>query len=68
MDIFKLYRYFWDFAFSNPELIRANYCAVFSFSIEHCYRLGWKEKFGFPFILLKNIYLWLIFAIKASTS
>lgn len=48
MDIFKLYRYFWDFAFSNPELIRPNHCAVYSFSIEHCNRLGWKEKFGFP--------------------
>ena len=48
MDIFKLYRYFWDFAFSNPELIKPNHCAVYSFSIEHCNRLGWKAKFGFP--------------------
>jgi hypothetical protein len=48
MDIFKLYRYFWDFAFSNPELIKPNHCAVYSFAIEHCNRLGWKEKFGFP--------------------
>lgn len=48
MDIFKLYRYFWDFAFSSPELIKPNHCAVYSFAIEHCNRLGWKEKFGFP--------------------
>ena len=48
MDIFKLYRTFWDFAFANPDKIKPVHIAVFSFSIEHCNRLGWKEKFGFP--------------------
>lgn len=48
MDIYKLYRHFWDFAFSNPESIKPNHCAVYSFAIEHCNRLGWKSKFGFP--------------------
>ena len=48
MDIYSLYRNFWDFAFSNPDKIKPNHCAVFSFSIEHCNRLGWKSKFGFP--------------------
>lgn len=48
MDIFKLYRHFWNYAFSNPERIKPNDIAIYSFAIEHCNRLGWKEKFGFP--------------------
>jgi hypothetical protein len=48
MDIFKLYRHFWDFAFANPDKIKPNHVAIYSFSIEHCNRLGWKTKFGFP--------------------
>lgn len=48
MDIYKLYRNFWDFAFENPDKIKPNHIAIFSFAIEHCNRLGWKEKFGFP--------------------
>ena len=48
MDIFKLYRNFWDFCFENPEKIKPNDIAIFSFAIEHCNRLGWKKKFGFP--------------------
>jgi hypothetical protein len=48
MDIFKLYRNFWDFAFENPEKIKPNHIAIYSFAIEHCNRLGWKKKFGLP--------------------
>lgn len=48
MDIFKLYRYFWDYSFKNPEKLKPNDIAIYSFAIEHCNRLGWKEKFGFP--------------------
>ena len=48
MDIFKLYRNFWDYAFANPEKIKPNHIAIYSFAIEHCNRLGWKEKFGLP--------------------
>jgi hypothetical protein len=48
MDIFKLYRNFWDFAFENPEKIKPNHIAIFSFAIEHCNRLGWKQKYGLP--------------------
>jgi hypothetical protein len=48
LDIFKLYRNFWDFAFENPEKIKPNHIAIFSFAIEHCNRLGWKKKFGLP--------------------
>jgi hypothetical protein len=48
MDIYKLNRAFWDFSFANPNKITPKHCAVFSFAIEHCNRLGWKEVFGFP--------------------
>jgi len=48
MDIYKLHRGFWDFAFSSPHLIKPNHCAVYAYAIEHCNRLGWKQNFGFP--------------------
>jgi len=48
MNIFDLNRYFWNFAFNNPEKIKPNHCAIYYFSLEHCNRLGWKKKFGFP--------------------
>ena len=48
MDYYQLHRNFWDFAFNNPEKIKPGHCALFSFAIEHCNRLGWREKFGFP--------------------
>ena len=48
LDYFKLMRDFWDFAFENPELIKPNHCALYSFTVEHCNRLGWKKKFGLP--------------------
>ena len=47
-DIYTLYRNFWDFAFANPEKIKPTHVAIFSFAIEHCNRLGWKQKFGLP--------------------
>ena len=46
--IYELNRSFWDFAFDNPEKIKPNHCAVYYFALEHCNRLGWKDKFGFP--------------------
>jgi hypothetical protein len=45
---YDLSRHFWDWAFENPEKISTGHCAVYFFAIEHCNRLGWKEKFGFP--------------------
>lgn len=48
MNIYDLYRDFWDWAFENPEKIKPNHIALFSFAIEHCNRLGWKKKFGLP--------------------
>ena len=48
MNIYDLSRGFWDFAFENPDKIKPNHSAMFFFAVEHCNRLGWKEKFGFP--------------------
>lgn len=54
LDYFKLTRDFWDFAFENPELIKPNHCALYGFIVEHCNRLGWKEKFGLPTEMAKD--------------
>lgn len=48
MNIYELSRTFWNWAFENPDLVKPNHSAMFFFAIEHCNRLGWKEKFGFP--------------------
>jgi len=48
MDIFKLYRSFWNFCFENPDKIKPTHIAIYSFAVEHCNRLGWKKKFGLP--------------------
>lgn len=48
MNIFELNRTFWNFAFNNPEKIKPTHCAIYYFALEHCNRLGWKHKFGFP--------------------
>jgi hypothetical protein len=48
MDIYSFSRSFWDYAFENPDKIKPNHCALFFFAVEHCNRLGWKEKFGLP--------------------
>lgn len=48
MTGYELSRQWFDFAFENPEKINPNHTAMYFFAIEHCNRLGWKEKFGFP--------------------
>lgn len=48
MNVYDLSRIFWDYAFENPDKIKPNHIAMYFFAIEHCNRLGWKEKFGFP--------------------
>jgi len=48
MNIYSLSRYFWDFSFENPDLIKPTHIGIYFFAIEHCNRLGWKDKFGFP--------------------
>ncbi len=45
---YELSRNWFDFAFENPEKISPNHAAIYFFAIEHCNRLGWKRKFGFP--------------------
>jgi len=45
---YELSRQWFDFSFDNPEKIRPIHSAIYFFAIEHCNRLGWKEKFGFP--------------------
>lgn len=48
LNSYNLSRSWFDFAFQNPEKISPNHAAIYFFAIEHCNRLGWKEKFGFP--------------------
>ncbi len=48
MNGYELSRKWFDFAFENSEKIKPAHTAVYFFAIEHCNRLGWKEKFGFP--------------------
>ena len=48
MDIYTFQRRWWDFCFDNPEKIKPIHSAILWFAVEHCNRLGWKEKFGFP--------------------
>lgn len=48
MSGYELTRRFFDFCFENPEKISPNHVAIYCFAIEHCNRLGWKNKFGFP--------------------
>jgi len=45
---YELSRNWFDFCFENPELIKPNHTAIYFFAVEHCNRLGHKEKFGFP--------------------
>lgn len=54
MDIFKLSRNWFDFCFENPEKIKPNHSALYFFCIEHCNRLGWKDKFGLPSTMAKE--------------
>lgn len=48
MDTYSLSRNFFNWCFDNPEKVSPNHTAIYFFAIEHCNRLGGKEKFGFP--------------------
>jgi hypothetical protein len=48
LNSYELSRAWFDFAFEHPEKISPNHAAIYFFAIEHCNRLGWKKKFGFP--------------------
>lgn len=54
MTGYDLSRNWFDWCFENPEKISPNHTAMYFFIIEHCNRLGWKEKFGLPTTMVKD--------------
>ncbi len=54
MNSYELSRSFFNFSFENPEIIKPNHIALYFFIIEHCNRLGWKQKFGLPTTMAKE--------------
>lgn len=54
MNGYDLSRKWFDWTFENPERINPNHTALYFFIIEHCNRLGWKEKFGLPTTMAKE--------------
>jgi len=52
MNTYDISRNFWNWAFDNPEKISPNHAAIYFFAIEHCNRLGDREKFGFPTMMV----------------
>tara|TARA_R100001244_G_C5162287_1_gene131103 strand:+ start:256 stop:999 length:744 start_codon:yes stop_codon:yes gene_type:complete len=54
LNSYELSRAWFDWCFENPEKITPNHSALYFFCIEHCNRLGWKEKFGLPTTMAKE--------------
>lgn len=54
MNTFDLSRNWFNWTFENPERISPNHTALYFFIVEHCNRLGWKEKFGLPTTMAKE--------------
>jgi hypothetical protein len=54
LNSYSLSRAWFDFCYENPEKIKPNHTALYFFAIEHCNRLGWKEKFGLPTTMAKE--------------
>lgn len=54
MNGYELSRNWFDWCFENPDKITPNHSALYFFAIEHCNRLGWREKFGFPTEMAKD--------------
>lgn len=48
LNSYELSRNWFDWSFDNPEKVNPNHSAIYFFAIEHCNRLGWCSKFGFP--------------------
>jgi hypothetical protein len=48
MNVFALSRRWFDFCFEHPDKVRPSHTAIYFFAIEHCNRMGWKRKYGFP--------------------
>lgn len=51
---YKLSRKWFDFCFENPEKIMPIHSALYFFAVEHCNRLGWKQKFSLPTEMAKE--------------
>jgi hypothetical protein len=54
LNVYNLSRNWFDWCFENPEKISPNHAAMYFFIIEHCNRLGWKDKFGLPTSMVKD--------------
>jgi hypothetical protein len=54
MNSYELSRNWFDWCYENPEKISPNHSALYFFIIEHCNRLGWKQKFGLPTTMAKE--------------
>jgi hypothetical protein len=54
MNSYELSRTWFDWCFENPDKIKPVHSAMYFFIIEHCNRLGWKEKFGLPMEMTKD--------------
>lgn len=54
MNSYELSRCWFNFCFENPEKIKPVHTAMYFFIIDHCNRLGWKEKFGLPMEMTKE--------------
>lgn len=54
MNSYELSRAWFDWCFENPEKITPNHTALYFFCVEHCNRLGWKERFGLPTTMAKE--------------
>lgn len=54
MNGYELSRQWFDWSFENPEKVSPNHTALYFFAIEHCNRLGWRKKFGFPTEMAKD--------------
>lgn len=51
---YELSRKFFDWCFDNPDKVKPNHIALYFFALEHCNRLGWREKFGLPTEMAKS--------------
>ena len=54
LNSYDLSRNFFNWCFENPEKVTPTHIAMYFFIIEHCNRLGWKEKFGLPTTMVKD--------------
>ena len=51
---YELSRRWFDWCFVNPDKIKPIHTALYFFAIEHCNRLGWKDRFGLPTEMTKD--------------